>query len=141
VADPRLREILETCPTVAVLGIHDDPARAACYVPAYLDQHGYRILGVNPRLVGRALFGHPVVARLADLAEPVDLVDVFRRSEWLPEHQGDLIACRPRVVWMQLGVQSDEVARALEAAGIEVVQDRCTMAEHRAMGLGAPRRP
>ena len=139
-ADARLREILETCPTVAVLGIHDDPARPASYVPAYLDEHGYRILGVNPALVGRELFGHPVAARLVDLAEPIDLVDVFRRSAWLPEHQDDLIACRPRVVWMQLGVRNDEVARALEAAGIEVVQDRCTMAEHRRLGLGAPRR-
>ena len=140
-ADPRLREILETCPTVAVLGVHDDPARAASYVPAYLDEHGYRILGVNPRLAGRTLFGRPVVAHLTDLAEPVDLVDVFRRSEWLPGHLDDLIACRPRVVWMQLGVKNDDVARALEAAGIEVVQDRCTMAEHQVMGLGAPHRP
>jgi len=140
VPDARLREILETCPTVAVLGIHDDTSRAAFYVPEYLDEKGYRILGVNPNLVGHELFGHPVVARLTDLDEPIDLVDVFRRSSWLPDHLDDLIACRPRVVWMQLGVRNDAVARALEAAGIEVVQDRCTMADHQVMGLGRPHR-
>jgi len=141
VSRDRLRQILESSPTVAVLGIHDDVARAAYYVPEYLDENGYRIRGVNPKLVGRALFGHPVVARLPEVGEPIDMVDVFRRSDWLPAHVDDLIACRPRVVWMQLGVRNDAVARALEAAGIEVVQDRCTMAEHQAMGLGAPRRP
>jgi predicted CoA-binding protein len=139
VDDARLRTILETSPTVAVLGIHDDDARAAYYVPEYLHEHGYRVLGVNPRLAGRALFGAPVVSTLAELREPVDLVDVFRRSDWLPQHQADLIAARPHVVWMQLGVRHDAVARALEAAGIEVVMDRCTMAEHRRLRLGAPR--
>ena len=138
--DARLRTILETSPTVAVLGIHDDDSRAAYYVPEYLHEHGYRVLGVNPHLAGRVLFGEPVVGTLAELREPIDLVDVFRRSEWLPEHQADLLAARPRVVWMQLGVRHDAVARALEAAGIEVVQDRCTMADHRRLRLGRPQR-
>jgi predicted CoA-binding protein len=140
VDDARLRTILETCPTVAVLGIHDDDARAAYYVPEYLHEHGYRVLGVNPRLAGRALFDHAVVGTLAELGEPVDLVDVFRRSEWLPQHLADLLAVRPRVVWMQLGVRHDAVARALEADGIEVVMDRCTMADHRRLRLGRPHR-
>ena len=138
--DARLRTILETSPTVAVLGIHDDVARAAYYVPEYLHEHGYRVLGVNPRLAGRVLFGAAVVGTLAELREPIDLVDVFRRSEWLPEHQADLLAARPRVVWMQLGVRHVAVARALVAAGIEVVQDRCTMADHRRLRLGRPQR-
>lgn len=140
--EARLRTILETSPTVAVLGIHDDVARAAYYVPEYLHEVGYRILGVNPSLAGRGktLFDHAVVASLAELAEPIDLVDVFRRSEWLPQHQAELLACKPKVVWMQLGVHHDGVARALEAAGIEVVQDRCTMADHRRLRAGRPHR-
>lgn len=136
----RKRALLETCPTIAVLGIHDDPARPAHYVPAYLHAHGYRILGVNPALAGRALFGAPVVASLAELGEPIDMVDVFRRSELVAQHQAELLACRPRSVWLQLGVRNDAVAAALTAAGIEVVQDACTLAEHRRLGLGVPRR-
>jgi len=138
--EARLRTILTGSPTVAVLGIHDDDARPAYYVPEYLHERGYRVLGVNPKLAGRELFGEPVVARLADLREPIDLVDVFRRSEWLPDHVDELIALRPRVVWMQLGVRDDEVARKLRDAGIEVVMDRCTMADHRLLRLGAPTR-
>jgi predicted CoA-binding protein len=134
----RLRAILASSPTIAVLGIHRDPDRPAHYVPAYLQQQGYRILGVNPAFAGETILGSVVVARLADLPGPVDLIDVFRRPEALPGHRDELIAARPRVVWFQLGIRNDEVARALEAAGIEVVQDACTYAEHRRLGLGAP---
>jgi predicted CoA-binding protein len=139
--DPRrLRTILETSPTVAVLGIHADTFKPAHYVPAYLHEQGYRILGVNPTYAGQVMFGQPVVARLADLAEPVDLVDVFRRPAALPDHVEELIALKPPVVWFQLGIRNDEVARQLEAAGIEVVQSRCTLADHQRMQLGRPRR-
>ncbi len=135
-----VRAILERSPTVAVLGIHHEPARPAHYVPAYLHAQGYRIRGVNPALVGRELFGAPVVATLADLDEPIDLVDVFRRSEALPAHQAELLASPAPVVWFQLGIVNDEVAAVLRAAGKQVVQDRCTLADHRRLGLGAPRR-
>lgn len=139
-AEPDVRAILERSPTVAVLGIHHDPDRPAHYVPAYLHAHGYRILGVNPALVGRELFGVPVVAALADLREPIDLIDVFRRPEALPGHQAELAACPAPVVWFQLGIRDDAVAAALRAAGKQVVQDRCTLADHRRLGLGAPQR-
>ena len=126
-----VRAILERSPTVAVLGIHHEPARPAHYVPAYLHAQGYRIRGVNPALVGRELFGAPVVATLADLDEPIDLVDVFRRSEALPAHQAELLASPAPVVWFQLGIANDDAAAMLAGAGIEVVQDRCMMPEHR----------
>jgi len=137
--EARMRRILETSPTVAVLGLHCEEHKPACYVPEYLHKHGYRILGVNPRFTGQILFGNPVVAKLTDLREPIDLVDVFRRPEALPAHLDDLIACKPRAVWFQLGIRNDAVAAALERAGIEVVQNACTLAEHRALGLGRPR--
>jgi len=136
--EPDVRAILAGSPTVAVLGIHTDPARPAHYVPAYLHQHGYRILGVNPALAGRELFGVPVVATLADLREPVDLVDVFRRPEALPDHLDELRGCAAPVVWFQLGIRNDAVAAALAASGKTVVQDRCTLADHWRLGLGAP---
>lgn len=138
--DSQIREILTNSPTIAVLGIHHEPEKAAFYVPEYLHDEGYRILGVNPQFVGQTLFGAPVRASLAELREPVDIVDVFRRSEAVPGHLEDILAMspRPRVVWLQLGIRHDETARVLEAAGITVVQNRCTLADHQRLGLGAP---
>lgn len=134
-----LSEILRRARVIAVLGAHHEAGRAAFYVPDYLAGRGYRILPVNPMLVGRVLWGVPTVARLTDLTEPVDLVDVFRRSESLPDHLEEFLAMRPppRTIWFQAGIRNDTVAARLEAAGIAVVQDRCALAEHRARGLPA----
>lgn len=136
--DDQLRAILSTSPTIAVLGIHDDPTRPANYVPAYLHERGYRILGVNPALAGTVLFGEPVRGSLAEIGEPVDLIDVFRRADTLPNHAGELAAVDAPVIWFQLGIRHDAVAAALVAAGKTVIQDRCTLAEHRRLGLGTP---
>lgn len=132
-----LRRIFEATRVIAVLGAHDDHTKAAFYVPQYLQRMGYRVRGVNPKLAGRQLHGTPVVATLADLDEPVDMVDVFRRPELLPDHLPELLAMQPRpaVVWLQLGIRHDRVAERLRAEGIEVVQDRCTLADHRRLGL------
>jgi uncharacterized protein len=140
--DAQLREILTTSPTIAVLGMHHEPEKAAFYVPEYLHDEGYRIIGVNPRLAGQELFGAPIRSTLAEIDEPVDLVDVFRRAELIPEHVEDILAMkpRPRVVWFQLGIKHEDSARILEAAGITVVQNRCTLADHQRLGLGAPAR-
>ena len=142
IKDAQLRDILTGSPTIAVLGVHHEPEKAAFYVPDYLHEEGYRILGVNPTLVGEELFGAKVTATLAELAEPVDLVDVFRRSELIPQHVEDILAMRPRpkVVWFQLGIKNDDAAHVLEAAGITVVQNRCTLADHQRLALGAPTR-
>jgi predicted CoA-binding protein len=139
---PDVRAILEGSPTVAVLGINDAPEKAAFYVPEYLHDAGYRVIGVNPKLAGQVMFGETVRASLADIAEPIDLVDVFRRPELIGPHVPEILAMKPlpRTVWFQLGIRNDEAARALEAAGIVVVQDRCTLADHQKMRLGAPRR-
>lgn len=130
--------VLRAARTIAVLGAHHEPARPAFYVPDYLHAQGYRILPVNAVLVGQTLWGQPVRGTLAELGEPVDVVDVFRRAELLPGHLDDLLAMspRPRLVWLQLGIRNDAFARAVEAAGIDVVQDRCTLADHRALGIG-----
>jgi predicted CoA-binding protein len=138
--DARLREILSTSPTIAVLGVHHEPEKAAFYVPEYLHDEGYRILGVNPQFTDQTLFGNPVRATLAELDEAVDIVDVFRRSEQIPGHVEDILAMspRPRVVWLQLGIKNEDAAKILEAAGIVVVQNRCTLADHQRLGLSAP---
>jgi hypothetical protein len=93
---------------------------------------------VNPTFSGRTVWGAPFRDGLAELEEPVDMVDVFRRAEHLPGHLADILAMTPRpgVVWLQLGIRHDAFAARLAQAGIDVVQDRCTMADHRTLGLG-----
>lgn len=138
--DSRIREILGSSPTIAVLGVHHEPEKAAFYVPEYLHGEGYRIIGVNPAFAGRTLFGQPVRATLTEIDEPIDMVDVFRRPDAIPDHVEDILAMKPRpkVVWFQLGIRNDDAARVLEAAGITVVQNRCTLADHQRLRLGPP---
>lgn len=133
-----IRRVLTEARTVAVLGAHTVTAKPAHYVPDYLHGQGYRILPVNPVFAGQTLWGETVRGSLADLGEPVDVVDIFRRSELLPPHVADILAMepRPRLVWLQLGIRNDSVTRELSAAGIEVIQDRCMLADHRSLGLG-----
>jgi uncharacterized protein len=140
--DARLREILTGSPTVAVLGIHREPEKAAFYVPEYLHDEGYRIIGVNPEFENESIFGEKVRAKLQEIKEPVDLIDVFRKPEAIPEHVDDILAMqpRPKVVWFQLGIKHEEAAKKLEDAGIVVVQNRCTLADHQRLGLGRPER-
>lgn len=130
--DRAAADVLARSRVVAVLGAQRDPHLPAAYVPEYLYQQGYRILPVNPNHVGEVLWGEPFRAHLGDLTEPVDIVDVFRRAEHLDGHLADFLAMRPppRAVWFQLGIRNDRVAAALAAAGIDVVQDRCTKADH-----------
>ncbi len=131
--DAGLTRILRETRTMAVLGAKAPPYEPAHYVPAYLLEQGYRILPVNPTIAGQRLFGVAVVPTLADLAEPVDVVEVFRRPEYLPGHADEVLALarRPAVVWFQLGIRHDGAAERLARAGIRVVQDRCMMPEHR----------
>jgi uncharacterized protein len=131
--DAGLTAILRDTKTIAVLGAKVDRGEPAYYVPAYLAARGYRILPVNPVFAGRALHGTRVVGTLADLEETPDLVDVFRRPEYLLEHAREILALSPRpsTVWFQLGIVNDEAAEQLARAGIRVVQNRCMMPDHR----------
>jgi len=136
--EAQIREVLARARTIAVLGAHDQPSRPAFYVPDYLHQQGYRIIPVNAALAGRSLWGETIRADLCGIEEPVDIVDIFRRPDALPAHEADILSMKPspKVVWLQLGIRHDTFARAIVAAGIDVVQDRCTLADHRRMGLG-----
>ena len=124
--------VLRESKTVAVLGTHVNSSKAAYYVPRYLDAENYEIYPVNPTYAGETLFDREVVDALSDLETPIDIVDIFRRSEHLPGHVDDILAMDPlpKVVWFQLGIRNDEVAEKLSAAGIEVIQDRCMLADH-----------
>jgi predicted CoA-binding protein len=135
----QVRAILETHRTIAVLGASTDRFRAGFYVPDYMHQQGYRILPVNPKHAGSTLWGEPIRATLAELAgESIDILDVFRLPELLPQHLPEILAMqpRPKVVWFQQGIRNDDVARVLLTEGIAVAQDRCLLADHRRLGLG-----
>ncbi len=129
--DRELREILTRARTIAVVGIKSGEADDAYRIPQYMQQHGYRVLPVNPKL--ETILGEACVARLADLGEAIDVVNLFRAIEHIPAHAVEILAMtpKPRAVWMQLGIQHGAAATALRAADIEVVQDRCMMVEHR----------
>lgn len=107
--EAQIREALTSAHTIAVLGAHHDASRPAFYVPDYLRRHGYRILPVNPDFAGQTFWGEGVRETLAAIAEPVDIVDVFRRPEHLDAHLEDLLAMnpKPRLVWLQLGIRND----------------------------------
>lgn len=129
--------ILKENKVVAVVGFHHDAMKPAHYVPEYLQRQGYTIYPVNPGLArrGESYYGHRVVSTLAEITAPVDVVEIFRRSDKVRDHLADILAMRPlpRVVWMQQGIQDEETARELRAHGIEVVQDRCMLADHRSL--------
>jgi predicted CoA-binding protein len=130
-SDAALRDILAKVQTIAVVGIKDAETEDAFRVPRYLQEAGCRIIPVNPKF--DRVLGEPAVARIADLPDPVDLIDLFRAPEHIPAHVDEILALphKPTAVWMQLGIQHGESAARLRAVGIRVVQDRCIMVEHR----------
>jgi predicted CoA-binding protein len=134
-ADDYLRRILGEVRTIAVFGASPRPERPSHRVMAYLQRRGYRTIPVNPNAAGTEINGEMCHARLADIAEPVDMVDVFRRSAAAGEAVDASIAKRAKVVWMQLGVRDDEAAARAAAHGLDVVMDRCPAIEIPRLGL------
>src|SRR5437660_2151877 len=127
-----IREMLQATKSIAVLGIkpesHAD--QAAHYVPAHMAAAGYDVIPVPvyyPDVT--EILGKKVVRKLADIEGPVDMVNVFRRPNDIPQHVDDIVAKKPKYVWFQLGIRNDEAAQQLAEAGIKVVQDRCLMVE------------
>lgn len=128
---------LSTARVIAVLGVSATVEKPAHYVPQYAVESGYRVIPVNPLLAGQTLFSEPVRATLSEITEVVDIVDIFRRAELLDAHLDDILNMKPlpKLVWLQLGIRNPEFADKLIAAGIEVVQDRCLMADHHNLRL------
>ena len=123
-----IKEMLTKYRTVAVVGLSPDPGKPSHEVAAYLKRAGYRIIPVNPAC--QEVLGERCYPTLADVPGEVEIVDVFRRSEFLPEIVEQAIAKGARVVWMQEGVVNEEAAGRAEEAGLQVVMDRCMLKEH-----------
>jgi O-acetylhomoserine (thiol)-lyase len=133
-ADAKLRRILATTHTIAIVGVSSNWNRPSYFVMKYLQGKGYRVIPVNPGLAGQELLGEKVYASLRDIPDKVDMVDVFRASEHVGPVMDDAIAIGAPVVWMQLGVRNDEAAAKGEAAGVEVIMNRCPKIEFGRLG-------
>lgn len=134
-SDDFLIGVLRRVKSIAVVGASSDPVKASYFVMKYMQENGYQVFPVNPKLAGQTLLGRTVYASLADLPEPVDMVDVFRNSAAAAAVTDEAIAIGAKVVWMQLTVRNDAAAAKAEAAGLTVVMDRCPKMEYqRLMG-------
>jgi predicted CoA-binding protein len=130
-----IRRILESAKRIAVLGIKIEPDRPAHFVPEYAQTAGYEIIPVPVYYPDATeILGGKVYRKIADIPGDVDIVDVFRRSEHIPQHVDDIILKKSKAVWFQSGIRNDEAAEKMARAGIEVVQDKCLMVELRRIG-------
>ena len=123
-----LRRILKDSRVIAVVGLSADWYRPSYFAAKYMQEHGYRVIPVNPKY--EAILGEKCYKSLRDIPEPVDMVDVFRASEHVPPLAEDAIAVGAKVLWMQLGVRNDEAAAMAEKAGLTVVMNRCPKIEY-----------
>lgn len=129
--EQQLIEVLRDSKTIAIIGVKRDESEDAHRVPKYMQARGYRIIPVNPKL--DRILGEKAYSRVSDVDVPIDLVNLFRAPENIPEHVREILAMpnRPKAVWMQLGIYHGSAAAKLRAQGITVIQDRCIMVEHR----------
>lgn len=133
--DAEIKALLEETRTIALVGASDRPDRPSYGVMKKLQDHGYRVIPVNPQITGEHLHGEFVFRDLAQLGDPIDLVDIFRRSEAAGEAVDAAIAIGAKAVWMQLGVVNEAAAARAEAAGLKVVMDRCPAIEIPRLGV------
>jgi predicted CoA-binding protein len=131
----QVAELLRSARQIAVVGLSPRPERPSHGVAAYLQRAGYTVIPINP--CGGTILGervYPGLTAAAAAAGPIDVVDIFRRSQFVSGLVDSILAVRPRLAWMQIGVRDDQSARRLEAAGITVVMDRCLAVDHQSLG-------
>lgn len=128
-ATDEIGELLKRTKTIAVVGLSDSPLRPSYGVSAYMQSHGYKIIPVNPSIKGS--LGEKAIASLGDIEEKIDMVDVFRRSEYVPELVDEAVRLKVPAIWLQEDVIHEEAAEKARKAGIFVVMDKCILKEHR----------
>jgi predicted CoA-binding protein len=133
--DEDISELLTNARTIAMIGASDRPDRASYGVMKFMQDHGYRVFPVNPQITGEHVHGEFVWRELAQIGEPIDIVDIFRRSEMAGEAVDQAIFAGAKAVWMQIGVIDEDAAARAEAAGLNVVMDRCPKIEIARLGL------
>ena len=133
-SDDELKQIYADTKTIAVVGASNDPKKAGHSIPAYLQTQGYKIIPVNPK--GGEMLGETVRTSLADIDEPIDVVDVFRPSEETPQIAREAAAAGAKALWLQTGIESEEAGQIARDGGLTVVMNACMGATHRRLGLG-----
>ncbi|MDO6522460.1 CoA-binding protein [Shimia thalassica] len=131
-SDDLLKDVLKRTKSIAVVGVSMNPVRPSYFVARYMALKGYRVIPVNPGHAGKMLFGEKIRGSLSDIETPVDMVDIFRRSEAVPPIVDDALAQFPdlQTVWMQIGVENAEAAATAEARGVTVIQNLCPKMEY-----------
>ncbi len=133
--DDEIAQLLRDTRTIALVGASDRPSRPSYGVMRTLQMHGYRVFPVNPQITGEHVHGEYVWRELAQIGEPIDLVDIFRNSQAAGDAVDEAIAAGAKAVWMQLGVINQDAAARAEAAGLKVVMDRCPAIEIPRLGI------
>lgn len=129
-SDTQLKNVLKDSQNIAVIGLSANPEKTSHCIAAFLQEKGYRVFPVNPVLVGQEVLGEKVYASLAEVPEPIDIVDIFRRIEFLPEIAKEFIQTDAKVYWAQLGIENDEAAKILEEHNKTYIMDRCIKIEY-----------
>ena len=125
-----IKEILSKYKSIAMIGVSNDPTKASTIVMKYMQKYGYKVYPVNPSAKGKKILGEEVFAKLTEIKKPVDIVDVFRPSKEALDIAKDTVSIGAKVLWLQLGIKSEEARKIVEKDNIEYVDDRCTKMEY-----------
>ena len=125
-----IKQILSKYKSIAMIGVSNDPTKASTIVMKYMQEYGFKIYPVNPSAKGQKILGEKVFAKITDIKEPVDIVDVFRPSREVLDIAKDTVNIRAKVLWLQLGIRSEEAKKFVEKNKIEYIEDRCTKMEY-----------
>ena len=125
-----IKEILSKYKSIAMIGVSNDPTKASTIVMKYMQKYGFKVYPVNPSAKGQKILGEEVFAKLTEIKKPVDIVDVFRPSKEALDIAKDTVSIGAKVLWLQLGIKSEEARKIVEKDNIEYVEDRCTKMEY-----------
>ena len=125
-----IKEILSKYKSIAMIGVSNDPTKASTIVMKYMQNYGFKVFPVNPRAKGHKILGEEVFEKITDIKDPVDIVDVFRPSKEAVDIAKDTVSIKAKVLWLQLGIRSEEAKKIVEDNKIEYVEDKCTKMEY-----------
>ena len=131
----KIKEILSKYKTIAMVGVSKDPTKASTIVMKYMQKYGYKVIPVNPSAKGEKILGEEVFAKLEDIKVPIDIVDVFRPSVEAFKYAEETVKINAKVLWLQLGIRSNEAKEMLETKNIEYIENRCTKMEYQKIYL------